>query len=281
MTKNTLSIFMLTFLIGFVTTPTVKKDETLSFEAATAILKKMPTPPIEEKAEEKITAEPFDWKEESPKSKIKLLETGEGFHGDEINAKNGEMWLGLFKENDKYFLRFDKLSVRRTRDRISDEEKGEKTGKSVATNEKNPSVFLLKNAKTLREGQIKTVFYSSDYDETNGLKNNSQRDFDFNGEKYSLRVENDTNSSEFLTEGSKLILSRNGKEQVLNFLDEGCNDCSWSLFWVGDLDRDGKLDFYFDLSWHYNVTDKRLYLSSQAEKGKLVKYVANFETSGC
>src|SRR5262245_10920857 len=42
----------------------------------------------------------IEWQEEDPtKFTIKLQETGEGFHGDEVNAKNNETWLGLFNKN--------------------------------------------------------------------------------------------------------------------------------------------------------------------------------------
>lgn len=276
------SVFLLAFLIGFFTTPTEIKEKTVSFQTATQIIKKMPTPQIEVKQKGKIVEEPVDWREDDAKKfTIKLLETGDGFHEDQIDAKTGEIWLGLFRENGKYFLRPDKLQIRRVHDEIVDESEDIKTGKSVSTPDKAPSVFLLKNAKMLREGEVKTVFFADDYNEMTELKNNSQKNYEFNGEKYNLIVENKTNSDEYLGKGSKLILSRGGTEQILSYLKDGCNECTWNVFWVGDLDRDGKLDFYFDLTSHYNVMDKKLFLSSQAEKGKLVKYVANFWTNGC
>lgn len=280
-TKTFASFFLLTFLVGFVATTTPIKEKTVLFEAATEIIKKQPTP-IEEKQEKKITEEIVDWHEEDGKKlSVKLLETGDGFHGDQVNAKNGEIWLGLFRENGKYFLQPSKLEIRRVHDEIVDEGEDIKTGKSVSTSYKAPSVFLLKNAKMLREGEVKTVFFADDFNEMTDLKNNSQKNYEFNGEKYNLRVENNISSDEYLGKGSKLILSQGGTEQILSYLKDGCNDCAWNVFWVGDLDRDGKLDFYFDLTSHYNVMDKKLFLSSQAEKGKLVKYVANFWTNGC
>lgn len=60
-----------------------------------------------------------------------------------------------------------------------------------------------------------------------------------------------------------------------------CDDCGWGIYWAGDLDGDGKLDLYLDLANHYNVGQYRLFLSSPAEKGKLVKEVANFRFVGC
>lgn len=273
-------VFLVAFFFGlvFVPSPEHLVSENLSSDAKISTV-----PPIAIKSETKIPEEIVDWQEEDvSKFKIKLLETGEGFHGDEIKAKSGEIWLGLFQKGDKYFLRSTKLKILRAHDSIVDGENEKvKSGKSVFTNNKAEAVFLLKNARMLSEGEIKTVFFAEDYDKAMEFKNGSQKNFEFNGESYNLRIENKLTSDEFLTKGSKLILSHNGKEQILSYLTEGCNDCYWKLYWMGDLDKDGKLDFYFDLSGHYNVSDKRLFLSSPAKKGKLVKNVANFSTSGC
>ncbi len=54
-----------------------------------------------------------------------------------------------------------------------------------------------------------------------------------------------------------------------------------NLYWVGDLDRDGKPDFFTNLYLNENGDYLNLYLSSRAKKGKLVKKVAVFATSGC
>ena len=286
-TRTFIGVFLLTFFIGYFLIPYSTRDKIITPLAhATETPAKISTPSATPKIEQQLNEEEkIDWQEEdSAKLKIKLLETGEGFHGDQVKAKSGEIWLGLFKDNERYFIRNTKLKIFRVHDSIVDKKENIKTGKSVFTDVKDRAVFLLKNAKTLREGEVKTLFFFDDNDDHNEiieLQNGSRREFEFNGEKYILAVENKTRSDEFLGKGSKLTLTRNGKEQILNYLKDGCDDCFWNLYWVGDLDRDGKLDFYFDLTSHYNVTDKKLFLSSQADNGKLVKYVANFWTNGC
>jgi len=276
-----LLIFLTTFLCGYFLVFNNKKVEK---EVIIANAQIQQTPSISTKKAdfvEQIQEEKVEWKEEdSDKLKIKLLETGDGYHGDQVNAKNGEEWLGLFKQNENYFLRKTKLKIKRVEDVVVDGDSNNKTGKSVITDVKAKSVVLLKNSK-LSEGEINTIYFADEEDESRYIKNNTERNFEFSGEKYFLKVENVLNKEEFLTKGSKLVLSKNGTEQILSYLKDGCNDCFWELYWVGDLDRDGKLDFYFDLSWHYNVIDRKLFLSSKAEKGKLVKYVANFWTNGC
>ncbi|MEP6900628.1 MAG: hypothetical protein ABJA66_02695 [Actinomycetota bacterium] len=272
-TKTFITIFLFTFLIGYVSVLPTKKEENISFETATKLIKNLPTPLIEQKTEQQINQELIDWqKEDESKLKIKLLETGEGFHGDQVSAKSGEIWLGLFKENNKYFLRSTKIKVRRSNDAVVDEP-GEKTGKDVIVNGQNQPIFLLKNADILKEGEIKTLFYNPSDENLTNLENGFVANYQVNNNKYTLRVEGGANSS-------KLILETENTKQILYSVDK-MGDATWSLTWVGDLDGDGKLDLYADLTDFYNFSEKRLFLSSQADKGKLIKQVANFWTNGC
>lgn len=221
-----------------------------------------------------------DLDHDEPKFDIKLLETGDGFHGDQVDAKTGEVWFGLFKGRDHFYFRRTKLKVTLVNDPIVDDE-NDKTGKKVETSIKDPAVFLLKDANRLREGKIQTVFYASEPEEATNLKNGTVKKFDLGGTIYEMAVVNEGSKDEFLGKGSKLILKRNGQVQVLRDFRDGCDDCYWNLYWAGDIDHDGELDLYLDLSGHYNVTDRRLYLSSEAEESKIVNYVANFWTNGC
>lgn len=274
-TKIFIGLFLLTFVIGLTSyilcsridkTVVVEEiPETTAFNSSEAMIETIIKP--------EILAENTDWKEEDKsKFKIKLLETGEGFHGNEINAKSGETWLGLFKEKDKYNLRSVKIKVRPGFDGVSDEP-GEMTGKDVIVKGKRQPLFLVKNADMLREGEIKTVFFAESFDDAINLYNGFVAEYKLNNKKYTLRVEGGTNSS-------TLILESENNKQILYFVD-GMGDATWNLLWVGDLDKDGKLDLYADMPVFYNFSQKRLFLSSQAEDGKLVKQVALFHTTGC
>ena len=55
----------------------------------------------------------------------------------------------------------------------------------------------------------------------------------------------------------------------------------WKLLWAGDLDGDRKLDLYVQVSWHYNIVQHKLFLSSRAGAKRLVREVAEFNISGC
>ncbi len=293
-TKTFVSIFLATFLVGYASVLT-NKQETKLFELSETNSKKISASQVEKIAELEMVEEINGRNdEEKYPFKIKLLVTGSSFHGDEVKAKSGEIWLGLFKENDEYYLRSTKLKVRHVYDEIvDDEDKKAKTGKEVIVDGKNQPIYLLKNANAIREGKITTLFQGLSWkdvfddkesdiapdDMLTTLKKNFSRTFEINEKKYKLKtIEAKNEKGERI---GALILESDGVRQVLHtanvddFFDLG------HLYWVGDLDRDGKPDFYFDLFEHYNVMNRVLFLSSQAEKGKLLKKVAYFRTTGC
>ncbi len=274
-----LSIFFVTLMIGYFAVPELMKKAE-SPQIVTSVEKELPIIPIVEKpkVEENDEAEIF-WEENiERKFKIELLETDQVFHDHEVTAKSGETWLGIFREGKNYFLRSAKIKIERVYDYIADQGKEQKTGKSVSVSNGKEPIFLLKNATKLKEGRIKTLI-GRRYDEHPILMENGfSKDFEFNGEKYTLRVENKVTQQKFLTINSKLILSKGNTEQILASLKNDCDSCCWYLYWVGDLDRDGKLDSYIDLSNRSNVENKFLFLSSDAEKGELVKKVAQYWT---
>jgi hypothetical protein len=209
-------------------------------------------------------------------SEITLLATGE-FHGEEIKATSGERWLGLFATSDGFALLPAKLKVEMVRDEIVDENPNAKTGKKVSTNRASEPVFLLKGADFLRQGAVYAVFS----DDQKYLGNGGIVNLNMSGQSYQLTVVNDdpTPGNNVLS-NSKLIFS-NGTESQVIFSVKEMNDGGWSLLWAGDLDGDGRLDLYMDLSNHYNASERRLFLSSQASGSNLVEEVAEFGTVGC
>lgn len=198
------------------------------------------------------------------------------FHSEFFLNKNGEKWFGLFKDGDKYQLRPTTLKVKRIKDPVLYD-------LDVSTSDRSRSVFLVRDILKLQNTEIPTVIdnvTNDDNDPTDSTIKPSETKLDFNGMTYSLYVESPDNS-EYPTIRSKLYLQAGETKQVLRYLQNGCNDCYWTLLWAGDLDLDGKLDLLLDLTHHYNVEDRVLFLSSQAEEGKLVKYIADFYNVGC
>jgi hypothetical protein len=292
--KKFIVIFLLTFIIGFVSVlPTQKVSPNIV--TVTALPEKSPMPPLEPTSKlETLEEVEHAMDEQKSPYKIKLLETGEGFHGDEIEAKSGEVWLGLFKERESYSLRSTKIKIRRVHDDIvDDEDETKKTGKSVEIEGKLKPIFLLKNANKLREASITTLFQRLTIDEISEaneseivsneklttLKKDFIQKYKIGRKEYGLKVidAKNKNNEKILA----LILESNGIRQVLHTINAEYADSLGTVYWVGDLDRDEKPDFYFDLFEHENVENRVLFLSSVTEKGKLVKMVAQFWTTGC
>lgn len=293
---KTFGIFFLTFIIGCIisfpiTKEAIKTETNIKYckiDAKTKPVKVKPKP-LKTPKLEFIDEIDNGWTENEEKSfTINLIETGEGFHGDEVPAKSGEKWLGLFQENDKSVLKSTKLKIDRVYDAILDGETKNKTGKSVFVTENSEPIFLIKNSK-LPIGQVKTLFRGNrwqdeDSDTSSGefltkMKKDFVKDFEMSGNSYSLKVIEAVNR-----DGKKilaLVLECNGKKQVLHSINEEYEDSLGTLNWVGDIDRDGKLDLFISPNVHYNVYTSVLFLSSKANENNLVGKIAKFWTTGC
>lgn len=230
---------------------------------------------VEEETEETETPK-------TPNYAIQLLMDSK-YYEEEVENGIGvhRGWFGLYRQQNKYLLLPTTIEVKKVRhDLRDDKDSKEKTGREVSSNIKLPNVFLLKNARMLRQGEVTTVFYGNEED-SESINRKYRRNFDFNGEKYTLFVEDSsTADGEYLTGESKMVITR-GKTKQIIYETDYCSDCAWSLCWVGDLDRDGKLDFMFNLTPHYNSTCHTLFLSSQVKKGEVVRDVAEVCQMGC
>ena len=207
----------------------------------------------------------------------RLIEPGV-FHGEEVMARSGEKWLGLHINDENSMLLTYRLKVTAVQDTLVDNE-GQTTGKEVTVDLPLEPLFLVKAKGLLKEGPVTTVF-----DELSNLGESSPVTLNLDGTSYVLKVGSEDTApcpDHSLPRNARLVLVNGESRQVLYSLQECGNDPSWFLSWAGDLDRDGKLDLYVNVTQHYNVTERKLFLSSQAGKGQLVKEVAEFVTSGC
>jgi hypothetical protein len=209
----------------------------------------------------------------------RILEVGE-FHGEEVEAQTGETWLGLNISDGHSQLLDYKLTVEAVNDPLVDEPE-ETTGKKVSVDLPLQPTFLIAT-EWLSAGPVQTVF-EGNYEKT--LEHLSPVTLELAGTCFELKVIGpeaaEKCSNDGLPGNAKLVLASGEAEQVLYSLEECGNDPAWFLLWAGDLDRDGKLDLYVSVNQHYNVSEKKLFLSSAAGDGQLVEQVAEFVTSGC
>lgn len=214
---------------------------------------------------------------------VELLETGE-FHGDEVTARTGERWLGLHVTDQGSLLLRYRITVEPVYDSIVDDGTEQKTGKKVSVDLPLEPLFLVKKANMLSDGRVTTVFEEdANYQKT--LEKVSPLSLKLAEISYVLKVVGSKDGAKCAEHAfprkAKLTLVSGEAEQVLYSLEECGNEPYWYLLWAGDIDLDGKLDLYVSVSQHYNVSERKLFLSSSATEGQLVKEVAEFVTSGC
>lgn len=218
--------------------------------------------------------------QELSKSEIQILRVGE-FHGDEVSAKSGEVWFGLYPTKDGYELIPSEVTVEAYYDNV----RGESTGKKVLVDKPKEPLFLVNGLENLKSGPIKTLF--------SGTK------FLYPGESMSLKFEGKdyyalaafgeavdrgvARPFDIAIRNYKIEISRNPwvHTQVIASFNIIAMDGLPTLLWAGDLDRDGKLDLFMDLTNHYNVSEYTLFLSSMSEGNNILGNAATFRTVGC
>jgi hypothetical protein len=209
----------------------------------------------------------------------RLLEVGQ-FHKEEVEAETGEQWLGLHISEDSSMLLNYELTVESVEDPVVDEP-GQKTGKKVAVDLPLQPIFLINSDWILNAGPVETVFEGN----PERLERIAPVKLHLAGTSYQLKIAGPEDGEKCWQDGlpknAKLVLATGNSSQVLYTLEECGSDPTWALLWAGDLDKDGKLDLYVSVTQHYNISEKKLFLSSQADEGQLVQEIAEFVTSGC
>jgi hypothetical protein len=217
---------------------------------------------------------------ESTNSLIDVFETDGIYRESEVIAKSGETWLTLFEQKGKYSLILAKAKVQKKR---TVSYPGDEYDVHLSFDKPGVPIIAVKNLRYLKPGPVTTLYHRPSSEEIkrrnlpiDSMKLGFRREFNLNEGWYTLRV------SRGLTKGGMeigiLVLEHNGVAQIIA---QNYDENIGNLFWVGDLDNDGKLDLYFDEFNEKGYFGVSLYLSSEAEKGKLLKAVATFGTAGC
>ena len=209
---------------------------------------------------------------------IQLLQVG-AFHGDEVSAESGEVWLGLYSTPNGYTLIPSRITVETVYDPLVDNEQ-EKTGKVVSVEEETRPLFLIKGLDLPKGEVIETLSA-----EQTILTPGKSLDLGLDGKnEYHLTAygEGDIGPNGFTSlENYSIELSKGQISQELLAYDS-TNGAIPSLLWAGDLDGDGQLDLLINATPHYVVySAPMLFLSSMAKDGNLVKKVAIFVAISC
>ncbi len=214
---------------------------------------------------------------------IRLALPGQ-WHGDEVAAEDGESWLALVERTpDRYELRPVTLRVERVHDPIVDDT-GEKTGKRISLNLDIEPVILIQGLPIPEQG-VSAVqedfqpFIAFERDRPHGRLASERIPLT---EDSWLQLEAVPFPEDERFSKIKLTYVEGMNKQVLDVGEIPVSaDVQPGLMWAGDLDGDGYTDLLLNTSNHYNVDAITLFLSGPAEKGRLLKKVAEWRTTGC
>ena len=214
----------------------------------------------------------------SVESEIQLLQVGT-FHGDEVSAESGEVWLGLYSTPDGYALIPSRITVETAYDPFVDNA-GEKTGKVVSVVGQTRPLFLIRGLDAPERESIKPL--SDEQTILSPGKSLNLRLDDKNESYLTAYGEGDIGPNGFTSlENYSLELSKGQLSQEL-LAYSSTNGAIPTLLWVGDLDGDNQLDLVINATPHYVVVSApMLFLSSMAKDGNLVQRVAIFIATGC
>ena len=221
----------------------------------------------------------YDQSAASPvESEIQLLQVG-AFHGDEVSAESGEVWLGLYSTPNGYALIPSRITVETIYDPFVDNA-GEKTGKVVSVEAQRHPLFLIKGLNASEGESIKTL--SAEQTILSPGKSLSLRLDDKNESHLTVYGEGDIGPNGFTSlENYSLELSKEQLSQEL-LTYSSTEGAIPTLLWAGDLDGDNRLDLVINATPHYAVSSApMLFLSSMAKDGNLIQKVAIFIATGC
>ncbi|MDP2808085.1 MAG: hypothetical protein Q8O74_08145, partial [bacterium] len=77
---------------------------------------------------------------------VQILRVGQ-FHNDEVGAKSGEVWFGLFPVQLGYSLERTNITVMSIHDVVVDSDTGVKTGWNVTVNSTSEPIVLIRGVK--------------------------------------------------------------------------------------------------------------------------------------
>jgi hypothetical protein len=198
------------------------------------------------------------------------------FHEDEVpeNFQQKE-WFALNLSANEAKLEFVQLLVERVHDPLLDEHENIKTGWSIQIDNMDEPVFLFENHKMLPLGVIKHIPV-----EKAAFYPGIQWNFEFNSNNYSLKATGHRDMATDEITNYRLTLTRleDGISTLLIAHPYFSDEITTILF-VGDLNDDGAPDFIINGSYHYNVFEPILFMSTSTSD--LVIPYAKYTVTGC
>lgn len=220
-----------------------------------------------------------DWNERL----IDTFRIGNVLRAGDVVTRSGETWLALMERNDRFELVKTRAIVKKLK---TTSWPGDGRDVQLTFDRSGTNIFAVRNFKKISPGEIVTLSLKPSPDEIDrrgldipGMKDGDAKEFFLGEKRYELRVSKGLSlSGERL---SVLILETGSERQIVYSQYYEKDMPIGNLLWVGDLDRDEKLDFYFEPFSEKGGFGASLFLSSEADRDKLVKNVAAFGVAGC
>jgi hypothetical protein len=195
------------------------------------------------------------------------------FDAHNLLPSENEEWYGIVKTTNGHYLKIYHPSVKVN---------SLTNHATVILNDTLIPLFLFQSPNEIDTGLVDT--YYSGYDvlapgEQLALKNG----------EYLLQTSGDKETpaskqqSEYFVNYTATLacVKNNNHSQVIAEKGRTFPESFFKLQWAGDVDRDGKIDLFIDLSWGEVAGHYALFLSSEAEDMDLVKLVAQLLIMGC
>ena len=193
---------------------------------------------------------------------------------NEVDVLN-KNWVDLNKKGTKYYIDKANYTIERGEDECSG-------SLYKAIKSKNETLIFIKN-EGLGIGEVYSQNFKKDK-----IWPNEKESFDYKEIKYTIRAEGDILSDEEVhtdngleryckVKNYKLYIATEKIPESIFLEEKSFSDTFVKLLFVGDIDGDDKLDFIFEANRDYEEERVILYLSSKADKNKVIKKVA--ETS--
>lgn len=205
------------------------------------------------------------------------------FRESEVVARQGQSWFVLFERDNNYELALAKARVKK----LKTYSWGDERDVELTFDKPGSPIFAFRNFKKVRSGEITSLFHRPSFSELDrrgfdvgSMKDGYKQEFFLEGRNHVLRVSNG------LSKGGKelavLVLESGDNKQVVfsDYKNEPDFELG-NLLWVGDIDRDGELDFVIEPYSEKGGYSAFLFISSEAATGDFVKFAAAFGLAGC
>ena len=217
-----------------------------------------------------------------------LLVPGDHYPG-RVNTVTGETWLGLFPSDSGWALRATDVSVVAIPNACTDSG-GQKSGRRVGVDVAATPLFLVRNVPGLKPTPARTMLT-----ERVQLYPGQQREFELAPRSVYWRIAAYGSvpppASGRAVDGAireySLVVSRSpwtSTQSIFTFRapDQGGGlQSPPAVLWAGDLNGDGQLDLFVDMTVGETPGPLVLYVSNPADASQLLRKVAEYQPGHC